>query len=133
MTLFEALKRISRDSYAETKTPRELAALIKPWLINPCSDPVMQRLSGVHFMLRAAESLTDIEDLEPRLFLISLARKICRTILNHSPLPRRPASQETDDERNYDTVRPQGLPPAKPFPKSTTTPPRPASLPRTRF
>jgi hypothetical protein len=119
MTLFEALDKISRDSYAEARTPGELAALIKQWLGNlidrepyPDSAPLMwrmkadapgwnrfdyrgsfQQLAVAHYVLRAAESLTHEQDLEPSLNLIKLGREICNEILISSPLFNRPANQ----------------------------------------
>jgi hypothetical protein len=122
MTLFEALERISSDKYAETKSPGELAALIKPWLGNltdrtPCADaaPLMLRmiadapgwnrfdyrdgvfkmLAGAHCVLRAAESLSEETDLESSLNLIRLGRTICQETLQSSALAsRRPMEQE---------------------------------------
>ena|SRR5437016_636744 len=111
MTLYETLERISSDEYAENKTPGELAALIKPWLRNrtdrmvwPDDAPLLLRfigdapgwnrfaeawpsysqLAAAHYVLRAAESLTDIEDLEASLFLIALGRKICKEVASRN-------------------------------------------------
>jgi hypothetical protein len=121
MTLCETLERISSDKYAETKSPGELAALIKPWLTNrtdrmvwPDDAPLLLRrigdapgwnrfdyegwptyrqLAAAHFVLRAAQSLTDIQDLEPSLELISLGRRICKETASNLRVSSGPASQ----------------------------------------
>jgi len=119
MTLFEALECVASDKYADSKSPGELAVLLKPWLGNltdrtPCADsaplmlrmtadalgwnrfnyegwPTYQQLAAAHYILRAAESLTDVQDLESSLFLIGLSRKICKEIATR--LSNSPASQ----------------------------------------
>lgn len=83
-SLYEMLEIIGGPR-GEMKTPSEMAAMLKPWLLNLCeptpcpdnaplmlrfiadapcwnrfaySDPVMRQLSAAHYVLRAAESLT---------------------------------------------------------------------------
>jgi hypothetical protein len=103
------------------KTPGEIADMLKPWLGNLCEpmpyadtaplmlrmiadgpawnrfdyrDPVMRQLSGAHYLLRAADSLNELEDLEPCLLLIGHGKEILREILQDSPLAsRKPARQ----------------------------------------
>jgi len=122
MTLFEALELIADDAYAEQRTPGELAALINPWLgyrddriAWPDTAPLLLRfigdapgwnrfeyrdgamrlLAAAHFVLRAAHSLAEEEDLIAGLNLIRLGRQICRETLYSSPLAsRRPIEQE---------------------------------------
>jgi len=102
-SLYEALEDICTDLRADTKAPGELAAMLKPWLTNlderssypdnaplmlrqiadapgwnrfGYSDPLMRWISGAHCMLKAAEHLNELEDLEPCLFLIGRSKEI---------------------------------------------------------
>ena len=100
-SLYEVLADICPR--ADTKTPGELAAMLKPWLCNldertsyPDSaplmlrmladapgwnrfnynDPLMRWVSGAHYLLKAAEHLNELEDVEPCLSLIGRAKEI---------------------------------------------------------
>ena len=110
-SLYEILEIVAGPR-GDMKTPREIADMLKPWLSNLCdpmpypdsaplmvrfiadaacwnrftySNPIMRQLSGAHYLLRAAESLTEIEDVDPCLFLIGRGREILREILNSIP------------------------------------------------
>ena len=110
-SLYEVLEIIGGPR-GEMKTPGEIAAMVKPWLTNLCdplpcpdtapsmlrflcdapawnrfdyNDAVMLRLSGAHYLLRAAESLAEFEDLESCLFLIGRGKEMLREILNSLP------------------------------------------------
>ncbi|SRR5258705_10587773 len=121
MTLSEALEQICNDEHGETKTPGELAALLDqslgnpagvrtswpdsaPFLLREIGDrpgwsrfdyegwPSYRQLAAAHYILRAAESLTDARDHNTKLTLISLGRQICKEVQRSWSLPSRPTN-----------------------------------------
>ena len=102
-SLYEVLEDVCADSLAGGNAPGELATLLDPWLTNPSqptpvsdaaplmlrmladapgwnrfaySDPLMRQVSCAHYLLRAADNLNGLEDLEACLFLIGRGKEM---------------------------------------------------------